>query len=83
MMMNCLSFRLWVSRLAYGSGTLLAILLLTTPNIVFAHGGHGGHEFEGNMEATPATGIKVDSQTIQRMGIRVETCEKRIHGWGN
>lgn len=77
-MMNFLSFRFWVSRLAYGSGTLLAVLLLTTPSIVFAHAGHGGHEFEGNMEATPATGIKVDSQTVQRMGIRIEPVKKEF-----
>ncbi|MGL5135316.1 MAG: HlyD family secretion protein, partial [Planktothrix sp.] len=80
--MNCLSFRLWVSRLTYGSGTLLAILLLTTPNIVFAHVGHGGHEFEGNMEAAPATGINVDSQTIQRMGIRVQPVKKEFMDGG-
>ncbi len=80
--MKYLSFHLWVSRLTYGSGTLLAILLLTTPNIVFAHGGHGGHEFEGNMAATPATGIKVDSQTVQRMGIRVEPVKKEFMDGG-
>ncbi|MBW4686759.1 MAG: efflux RND transporter periplasmic adaptor subunit [Komarekiella atlantica HA4396-MV6] len=54
------------------SGTLVSLLLLTSPVVVLAHSGHG-NEFQGESEATPTTGsIQVDTQTAQRLGIKVE-----------
>ncbi|MBW4561515.1 MAG: efflux RND transporter periplasmic adaptor subunit [Mojavia pulchra JT2-VF2] len=56
--------------------TLLSLLLLTTPAVVLAHGGHG-NEFQGGSEATPATdSIQVEAQTAQRLGIKVEPVKR-------
>ena len=59
--------------------TLLATLLLVmTPAAVLAHPGHG-NEFEGGGDASaPAGGIEVDSQTLERMGIKVEPVEQGV-----
>lgn len=50
---------------------LLGVLLLASPGVVFAHAGHDhGSEFQqGNSQ--PVSGIRVDAQTIDRLGIRV------------
>jgi cobalt-zinc-cadmium efflux system membrane fusion protein len=54
------------------SGALLSLLLLTTPVVVLAHGGHGEH-FQGGTEASQSSeAIKVDAQTAKRLGIKVE-----------
>ncbi|MGB3187899.1 MAG: efflux RND transporter periplasmic adaptor subunit [Limnoraphis sp.] len=53
------------------SGVLLSLVLLINPTPVFAHAGHGD-EFQSESEATTPSGITVDSQTLQRLGIRVE-----------
>lgn len=51
---------------------LLGCLLLAVPGAVFAHAGHDhGSEFQsGNSQ--PVGGIRVDAQTIDRLGIIVE-----------
>jgi membrane fusion protein, heavy metal efflux system len=54
------------------SGTLVSLLLLANPLLVLAHAGHG-NEFHQESDATPATSsIQVDTQTAQRLGIKVE-----------
>lgn len=55
------------------SGTLLSLLLLTSPAAVVAHGGHG-NEFQGGHETSQARqgAIKVDAETAKRLGIKVE-----------
>lgn len=54
------------------SVTLLNFLLLTTPSIVLAHGGHGD-EFQGGSESNQTTdAIQVDAVTAKSMGIKVE-----------
>ncbi|MEA5502543.1 efflux RND transporter periplasmic adaptor subunit [Halotia wernerae UHCC 0503] len=54
------------------SGTLVSLLLLASPVVVLAHSGHG-NEFQEESEATPATNsVQVDTQTAQRLGIKVE-----------
>ncbi|MBW4501539.1 MAG: efflux RND transporter periplasmic adaptor subunit [Scytonema hyalinum WJT4-NPBG1] len=60
------------------SGTLASLLLLASPAAVFAHGGHGGHEFQGGSEASSATNsIQVDVQTAKRLGIKVEPAKRQ------
>jgi cobalt-zinc-cadmium efflux system membrane fusion protein len=60
------------------SFTLLSIILLTAPAAVFAHAGHGGHEFQAANEATQPTGaIQVDAQTAKRLGIKVESVKRQ------
>ncbi|MBD2532076.1 efflux RND transporter periplasmic adaptor subunit [Nostoc flagelliforme FACHB-838] len=54
------------------SGRLVSLLLLASPVAVLAHAGHGD-EFHQESETTPATSsIQVDSQTAQRLGIKIE-----------
>ncbi|MEA5497184.1 MAG: efflux RND transporter periplasmic adaptor subunit [Limnoraphis robusta] len=53
------------------SGVLLSLLFLISPTPVFAHAGHGD-EFHSESEATTPSGITVDAQTLQRLGIRIE-----------
>jgi membrane fusion protein, heavy metal efflux system len=55
-----------------GSGTLLSLILVISPAAVFAHAGHGD-EFHQSGETTqiPAA-ISVDTETSQRIGIKVE-----------
>ncbi len=54
------------------SGTLLILILLTSPATVLAHAGHGD-EFHQSGETTqiPAS-ISVDAETSKRIGIKVE-----------
>ncbi|PMB21523.1 efflux transporter periplasmic adaptor subunit [Fischerella thermalis CCMEE 5319] len=59
------------------SGTLLCLILLATPAVVLAHGGHGD-EFQGPNQATQTTGlIQVDAQTAKRLGIKVEPVKRQ------
>jgi membrane fusion protein, heavy metal efflux system len=61
------------------SGTLASLLLLASPTVVLAHGGHGGHEFQGGNQATSGTSssIQVDNQTAKRLGITVEPVKRQ------
>ena len=63
------------------SGVLLSLLLLISPTPVFAHAGHGD-EFHSESEATVPSGITVDNQTLQRLGIRVEPVSKDFMDMG-
>lgn len=59
------------------SGTLLSLLLLASPTIVMAHGGHG-NEFQGGSEATSTNNsIQVDADTAKRLGIKVEPVQRQ------
>ncbi|WP_337884444.1 efflux RND transporter periplasmic adaptor subunit [Fischerella thermalis] len=59
------------------SGTLLSLILLATPAVVLAHGGHGD-EFQGGNQATQTTGsIQVDAETAKRLGIKVEPVKRQ------
>jgi membrane fusion protein, heavy metal efflux system len=55
------------------SGTLLILILLTSPIAVLAHAGHGNefHQSGGDAAQTPAS-ISVDAETSKRIGIKVE-----------
>jgi cobalt-zinc-cadmium efflux system membrane fusion protein len=60
------------------SGTLLSLVVLTTPAVVLAHAGHGGHEFQGGNEATQSSdAIQVDTETVRRLGIKVEPVKRQ------
>ncbi|MEH2336051.1 efflux RND transporter periplasmic adaptor subunit [Nostoc sp.] len=59
------------------SGTFLSLLLLASPTIVMAHGGHG-NEFQGGSEATSTNNsIQVDADTAKRLGIKVEPVQRQ------
>ncbi|QLE46125.1 efflux RND transporter periplasmic adaptor subunit (plasmid) [Nostoc sp. C052] len=61
----------------YVSGTFLSLLLLASPTIVLAHGGHGD-EFQGGSEATSTNNsIQVDADTAKRLGIKVEPVQRQ------
>ncbi|NMF67359.1 efflux RND transporter periplasmic adaptor subunit, partial [Brasilonema octagenarum UFV-OR1] len=54
------------------SGTLASLLLLASPAVVLAHGGHGD-EFQGGNETSQNSGsVQVDTETAKRLGIKVE-----------
>jgi cobalt-zinc-cadmium efflux system membrane fusion protein len=56
----------------YVSITFLSLLLLASPAVVQAHGGHG-NEFHQENEATQTTNsIQVDANTAKRLGIKLE-----------
>jgi cobalt-zinc-cadmium efflux system membrane fusion protein len=56
---------------------VLSSTLLTNPIIVFAHAGHGD-KFHSGSDSTPSlTPIKVDAQTSQRLGIKVELVKRQ------
>ena len=58
-------------------GTLLSLILLTTPAVVLAHGGHGDEFIEGSA-ATPATdSVQVDAATANQLGIKVEPATRQ------
>ncbi|MEG4214002.1 efflux RND transporter periplasmic adaptor subunit [Microcoleus sp. Pol14C6] len=53
------------------SGSLLSLILLSSPAAVFAHAGHG-NEFHQSGETTQTpTAISVDAETAKRLGIKV------------
>jgi len=59
------------------SGTFLSLLLLASPTVVLAHGGHGD-EFQGGSEATSTNNsIQVDADTAKRLGIKVEPVKRQ------
>ncbi|OYD95775.1 efflux transporter periplasmic adaptor subunit [Nostoc sp. 'Peltigera membranacea cyanobiont' 210A] len=61
----------------YISGTFLSLLLLASPAVVLAHGGHGD-EFQGGSEATSTNNsIQVDADTAKRLGIKVEPVQRQ------
>ena len=61
----------------YISGTFLSLLLLASPAVVLAHGGHG-NEFQGGSEATSTNNsIQVDADTAKRLGIKVEPVQRQ------
>ena len=60
----------------YVSGALLSLLLLATPAVVIAHGGHGD-EFQGGTEAVAAGSIQVDAETAKRLGIKVQPVNRQ------
>ncbi|PSF32941.1 efflux RND transporter periplasmic adaptor subunit [Aphanothece hegewaldii CCALA 016] len=63
--------------LTFFSATFLNLILLTTPAIVLAHGGHGD-EFQGSGESNQTTeAIQVDAQTAKQMGIKVEPVKRQ------
>ncbi|MFB2893592.1 efflux RND transporter periplasmic adaptor subunit [Aerosakkonemataceae cyanobacterium BLCC-F50] len=58
---------------------LLSLLILTTPTVVLAHAGHGGHEFEtGNETAPSSEAIQVDAETAKRLSIKVEPVKRQL-----
>ncbi|HEY9651427.1 MAG TPA: efflux RND transporter periplasmic adaptor subunit, partial [Coleofasciculaceae cyanobacterium] len=59
-------------------GVILSVALLATPISVFAHAGHGGHEFQNQNAATQSSdAIQVDAQTAKRLGIKVEPVKRQ------
>ncbi|WP_414574855.1 efflux RND transporter periplasmic adaptor subunit [Anabaena sp. CCY 9402-a] len=52
------------------SGILASLLLLASPAAVLAHAGHG-NEFQGGNEASANSSVQVDTETAQRLGIKV------------
>ncbi|HEY9865968.1 MAG TPA: efflux RND transporter periplasmic adaptor subunit [Candidatus Obscuribacterales bacterium] len=61
------------------SVTTFFSLILMSPVVVFAHAGHGSHEFENNGEATTSlSGITVDPQTLQRLGIKTKPVSREL-----
>lgn len=58
---------------------LLSLLVLTTPTVVLAHAGHGGHEFQtGNETAPSSDAIQVDAETAKRLSIKVEPVKRQL-----
>ncbi len=62
-------------------GTFLSILLLASPAVVLAHGGHGD-EFKGGNETQTGGSIEVDAETARRLGIKVEPAKRQRLGVG-
>ncbi|KOP28024.1 RND transporter [Hapalosiphon sp. MRB220] len=59
------------------SGTFLSLLLLASPTVVMAHGGHG-NEFQGGNQATSTNNsIQVDADTAKRLGIKIEPVKRQ------
>ncbi|HEY9831861.1 MAG TPA: HlyD family efflux transporter periplasmic adaptor subunit, partial [Stenomitos sp.] len=60
------------------SGAILSLILISAPSTVLAHAGHGGHEFQsGNGAVQLSDAIQVDSETAQRLGIKVEPVKRQ------
>lgn len=63
-------------------GIFLSILILASPAVVLAHGGHGD-EFKGGNEAAQSGGsVEVDAETARRLGIKVEPAKRQRFGVG-
>jgi cobalt-zinc-cadmium efflux system membrane fusion protein len=57
--------------------TLLGLLLVATPVVVLAHGGHED-EFQGENQTTETTSfVQVDLETAKRLGIKVEPVKRQ------
>ncbi len=53
------------------SSTLLSLVLLAAPSAVLAHAGHGDEFHSGGETTQVSNSIQVDSETAQRLGIKV------------
>jgi membrane fusion protein, heavy metal efflux system len=65
--------------IGYVAGTFLSILLLVSPGVVLAHGGHGD-EFKGGNEAAQSGSVEVDAETARRLGIKIEPAKRQRLG---
>lgn len=64
------------------SGTVLSLLLLTTPIEALAHAGHGD-EFQGGDHATESVdAIQVDPTTAEHMGLKIEPVSRQSLAFG-
>lgn len=64
------------------SGSVLSLLLLTTPIRTLAHVGHGD-EFQGGSQAAQSgEAIQVDGATAKRMGLKVEPVKRQRLAFG-
>jgi membrane fusion protein, heavy metal efflux system len=59
------------------SGTFLSLLLLASPTVVMAHGGHGNEFAAGNEATSTNNSIQVDADTAKRLGIKVELVQRQ------
>ena len=59
------------------SGTLLSLLLLASPTMVLAHGGHGDEFKSGSDTTGTPSSVQVDAQTASRLGIKTETVKRQ------
>lgn len=54
------------------SGTLLSLVLMTTPSAVLAHAGHGDEFHSGEQTAPSTDAIQVDAETADRLELKIE-----------
>ncbi|RUT00620.1 cation efflux system protein CzcB [Dulcicalothrix desertica PCC 7102] len=59
------------------SGTLINLLLLASPAVVLAHGGHGNEFKSGGDTATPSS-VQVDTDTANRLGIKTQSVKRQL-----
>lgn len=59
------------------SGTLLSLIVLTSPVIVLAHGDDGDAFGGGNEAASNTNSVDVNPETAQRLGIKVEPVKRQ------
>lgn len=57
-------------------GTLINLLLLASPAVVLAHGGHGNEFKSGGNTATPSS-VQVDTETANRLGIKTQSVKRQ------
>lgn len=66
-----------LTALWFGTGVILSLMLLAASPLALAHGGHGD-EFQGGNEANKTSdSIQVDTETAQRLGIKVESATRK------
>jgi membrane fusion protein, heavy metal efflux system len=63
------------------SGTLLGLLLFPATVSVLAHGGHG-NEFQGGSATQAAGAVKINADTAQRLGLKVEPVKPQSFAFG-
>ncbi|UBF30287.1 efflux RND transporter periplasmic adaptor subunit (plasmid) [Kovacikia minuta CCNUW1] len=63
------------------SATLLLMSLVVSPGATLAHSGHG-NEFGGSQSAQSAGSIRVDPETAQRLGLKVEPVSRQRLAYG-
>lgn len=68
-----------LARIRKIAATVLSLVLFAaTPEVVFAHAGHGDAEFQaGEQAVSTANSIQVDNATAKRMGLHVEPVTQR------